>query len=655
MSSPHPRRPREHLPQSRAPSAARATPAALTACESAARDRARLTVRLGVVATIRLGLAQLNVTRRRTRRQRRARCWRALRRRRGPGLRPGRHPRARPRRATRPRTCLLKEGFVEDAVAALEKLAAASPTCLGRRRHRRARRTRGSSPLRRPVDARDVAGAAARVAAPPSRERRGARRRRTAARGGRAKRRLPNYEVFDEQRWFLPGDGPHVVIDVAVASARRRRRSARTSGSTTARPPSSLAQGAALLVVLNASPYSRGRGARAPRGAAAPRAPRRAAPIAYVNLVGGQDELVFDGESLVCSPTATVARRRAAVRARTCSSCDIDVARPRRRTACFPGCSERPATTAARRRARHASPSRCATVEEVYEALVHRHARLPAQERVLARRWSRCRAASTRRWSPPIAVDAARARARCSASRCRRGTARRTRVDDARELAERLGIRCRHRPDRARARRALAPSSTDVLGGEPAGLTDENLQSRIRGVLLMAISNATGAHRAHDREQVRARHGLLDALRRLRRGLRGHQGRGQDPGLRAVPLPQRRARRRTGRRPSRSPTRCSTSRRRPSCAPTSATTDSLPPYDVLDPVLEAYVEEDRTADELVAAGYDPALVRARRRARRRRGVQAPPDGAGGAHHLEGVRQATGACPITNRYGRPRPS
>ena len=118
-----------------------------------------------------------------------------------------------------PEDLLLKDGFVEDAVATLEKLAAASPACLGIVGTVLPADT-GIVAARRPADARDVAGAAARV---PRRHLVNAAALVGAGRlhGAVAKRRLPNYSVFDEQRWFLPGDGE--VVPYAVGSRSPRR------------------------------------------------------------------------------------------------------------------------------------------------------------------------------------------------------------------------------------------------------------------------------------------------------------------------------------------------------------------------------------------------------------------------------------------------
>ena len=91
-------------------------------------------------------------------------------------------------------------------------------------------------------------------------------------------------------------------------------------------------------------------------------------------------------------------------------------------------------------------------------------------------------------------------------------------------------------------------------------------------------------------------------------------------------------------RAARSPSRCSTSRRAPSCGPTSATATRCPTTTLLDPILEGYVEGDLSVAELEAAGFDPDTVRRDRPARRPQRVQAPPGAAGRARVAQGVRQ-----------------
>ena len=123
------------------------------------------------------------------------------------------------------------------------------------------------------------------------------------------KRLLPNYDVFDEQRYFHPGLGEGSIINVEGVAVGLLI----CEDVWTAQGPAAdlAAQGATLLVVANASPFARGR--RDDREAMLrERARETGCPIAYVNLVGGQDELVFDGQSVVVDAQGRVLARAAA-------------------------------------------------------------------------------------------------------------------------------------------------------------------------------------------------------------------------------------------------------------------------------------------------------------------------------------------------------
>ena len=116
----------------------------------------------------------------------------------------------------------------------------------------------------------------------------------------------------------------------------------------------------------------------------------------------------------------------------------------------------------------------------------------------------------------------------------------------------------------------------------------------------MAVSNATGAIVLTTGNKSEMADGLLDALRRLGGGVRGDQGRPQDDGVRAVPLPQR-ARLADG---DPEPIPSSVLDKAPSAElrPDQRDDQSLPPYEELDPLLELYVEGDATAEEMIARG-----------------------------------------------------
>ncbi|MGH9091304.1 MAG: nitrilase-related carbon-nitrogen hydrolase, partial [Acidimicrobiales bacterium] len=185
-----------------------------------------------------------------------------------------------------PEDLLLKPRFVADNLAALEEVAAASRTCAAVVGFVEPVGPGGPSV---PEDgastwpAARLANAAAVVA--------GGR-----VRGVYRKRLLPNYSVFDEQRWFVPGTEPLALYGVRGV---RVGISVCEDVWAAGGPVAELGRaGAQLVVNLNASPYSRGR--RAERLAMlAGRVREAGCAIAYVNQVGGQDELVFDGASLL--------------------------------------------------------------------------------------------------------------------------------------------------------------------------------------------------------------------------------------------------------------------------------------------------------------------------------------------------------------------
>jgi NAD+ synthase (glutamine-hydrolysing) len=223
-------------------------------------------------------------------------------------------------------------------------------------------------------------------------------------------------------------------------------------------------------------------------------------------------------------------------------------------------------------------------------------------------------------------------------------------LQDAEALAERLGIDL-HVVPIEEAHVAFTSLLAGVLGHEPAGLTDENLQSRLRGVLLMGLSNANGwivlttGNKSEMATGYSTLYGdsaggfavikdvpktLVYELCRYRNEQAARQG---SPG----PIPS------------------SVLAKAPSAElrPDQRDDQSLPPYEELDPVLQGYVEGDQTASDLVGAGFDPAVVDQVVRLvdgaeyKRR---QMPP----------GVRITTKAfgkdrrMPITNHYRPPRP-
>ncbi|MGH9075204.1 MAG: NAD+ synthase, partial [Acidimicrobiales bacterium] len=308
------------------------------------------------------------------------------------------------------------------------------------------------------------------------------------------KRFLPNYSVFDEQRWFAPGTEPYsryVIAGVAVGV------SVCEDVWFAAGPVADQGRaGARLMVNLNASPYSIGR--RQERLAVlAQRVAESGCAIAYVNQVGGQDELVFDGASVVMGPTGDVVGAAGQfVEESLVVDLDLDGAAPGGPPGGPAGGPARPVVVSEAGRSGAGGGSPAGRVfpvldpaREVYEALV-----LGTGDYVRENGFTDAvlglSGGIDSSLVAAIAVDALGAGHVHGVAMPSRYSSTGS-IDDAVTLATRLGIDIRTAPIDD-AHRAMAGLVAPLIGGEPLGLTDENLQSRIRGVLLMALSNQHG-------------------------------------------------------------------------------------------------------------------------------------------------------------------
>ncbi len=411
------------------------------------------------------------------------------------------------------------------------------------------------------------------------------------------KRLLPNYDVFDEQRYFHPGVGPGTIVNVdGVAVGLLICEDVWTFAGPAA---DLVAAGATLLVVANASPFARGR--RDDREAMLrERAFETGCPIAYVNLVGGQDELVFDGQSVVVDADGYVIARAAAFQEELLVV-EVDV---RASSAAEPVESgdahdERSAVSP---HVNHvAEPA--AEVAEIYDALVM-GTRDYLRKNGFRSAILGLSGGVDSSLVAAIAVDAV-------GSRAVRGFAMPSRyssehsVRDAYELAHRLDIDI----DTV----AIEDAHATVMGmleaalGEPLkGLTEENLQSRIRGVLLMAVSNQTGA--------IVLTTGNKSEMATGYSTLYGDSA-GGFAVIKDVPktLVYELCRYRNERAlaqgdPEPIPLEVLVKAPSAELRPDQRDDQSLPPYEQLDPLLELYVEEDATAQEMIDAGQDEQLV-----------------------------------------------
>ncbi|HEX9968516.1 MAG TPA: NAD+ synthase, partial [Acidimicrobiales bacterium] len=384
----------------------------------------------------------------------------------------------------------------------------------------------------------------------------------------------PNYAVFDEERYFEPGAGDPLVVE--LAGVRCGVSVCEDAWSAAGPMAAAAAAGAELILNLNASPYYAGRLQERVEMLAA-RAVETGCPIVYVNQVGGQDELVFDGGSCVVGRDGRVLTSLPQFTDGVLVA-DVDI---------VAGTATGDVAPVLSREA------------EVYEALV-----VGTRDYIGKNGFGDVvlglSGGIDSSLVAAIAVDALGPDRVHGVSMPSRYSSQGS-LDDARALAERLGIDYRVipiEPAHAALTGMLAPS----FGDRPEDLTEENLQSRIRGVLLMALSNKFGwlVLTTGNKSELAVGYSTLygdtaggfavikDVFKTLVYRLCDHRNEvaGTDVIPRAV----------LDKPPS------------AELRPDQRDDQSLPPYEVLDPILEAYVEQDRTAAELEQA-FDPALVR----------------------------------------------
>jgi NAD+ synthase (glutamine-hydrolysing) len=435
-----------------------------------------------------------------------------------------------------------------------------------------------------------------------------------------AKHHLPNYGVFDEYRYFVPGNRLPVVrvpvqdgaVDVAIAICEDLWQDGGPVAVTRQ-------AGAGLLVVPNASPYERGKD-QARLELVVRRAREAGAALAYVNMVCGQDELVFDGDSIVVDAEGgLISRGPQFEETLLVADLDLPAARP------VPD-SVPPADTPAEasdgtamtihrvalppRPAGSAGPPtslppvpepaispRLAPHAEVYAALVtgvRDYVRKNGFRSVILGLSGGIDSALV----ATIAADALGAE-QVHVVLMPSGYSSEHSVSDAEDLAKRQGLHARTVP--------IAPM-VDAFQAELHldGLAAENLQSRIRGVILMGLSNAEGhlVLTTGNKSEIATGYSTLygdsaggfgpikDVLKTLVWELaRWRNGQAVERGE-TPPIPE------------------NSITKPPSAelAPGQLDTDSLPDYSVLDALLDDYVEKDMGAAELVGAGHDPELV-----------------------------------------------
>ncbi|HYR68970.1 MAG TPA: NAD+ synthase [Candidatus Dormibacteraeota bacterium] len=422
---------------------------------------------------------------------------------------------------------------------------------------------------------------------------------------------LPNYSVFDEVRYFRPGRDPFVC-----------KRGPLTFGVNICEDiwlpsnPTLLAvSGEAELVInVSSSPFHMGKSVSRDRMLAT-RAMDGVSVVAFVNTVGGQDELVFDGNSRVFGPRGDcLARAKAFEEDLVVLDIDLDEV--------FSARLKDPRSREMSQREDAAAPLRIVTLRpvplptrpsikprpietpsgprEICEALIlgtRDYVRKNDFTHVLLGLSGGIDSALT----ASIAVDALGAS-------CVTGVfmpspfTEQASAEDAEALAKNLGIQLLTLPI-AEEMEAYKKTLSPVFSGMPSDATEENIQSRIRGNFLMALSNKFGwlvlttGNKSEYSVGYTTLYGdmaggfavLKDAPKTLVYEIARYRNAAAGP---ADWIPKR------------------TIEREPTAElrPGQRDTDTLPPYDVLDPILKAYVEEDWEVERIVAMGYDRALV-----------------------------------------------
>jgi NAD+ synthase (glutamine-hydrolysing) len=409
-----------------------------------------------------------------------------------------------------------------------------------------------------------------------------------------AKQRLPNYSVFDEKRYFQAGHAPAVVDFKGVPLGLLICEDIWEEGPTT----QAVEGGARLLINLNASPYHTGK-APEREDLLTRRAREHQVPILYANLVGGQDELVFDGGSFVVDAAGQLTQR-APFFSEALMLVEVEAETKAEEQAAAKAGGGGVAGRLGLRPLPAAIAPHPAEEEAVYQALVlgvRDYARKNGFHGAVLGLSGGIDSALTL----AIAVDALGADQVEAVLMPSRYTATMS-IDDALAQARTLEVAHRLVP--------IEPAFQAFLGmleGEFAGcapdVTEENIQARCRGIVLMAISNKKGKILLTTGNKSEVAVGYAT--------LYGDMAGGFAP-IKDVPKTQ--VYRLAAYRNTLGPKAIIPQRvidRPPSAELRENQTDqdSLPDYAVLDPILKRYVEEDESVARIVAAGFPEELVR----------------------------------------------
>jgi NAD+ synthase (glutamine-hydrolysing) len=385
------------------------------------------------------------------------------------------------------------------------------------------------------------------------------------------KRFLPNYGVFDEKRYFQPGGG-HALIEIAG-----HRLGISVCEDIWNKEPAadSVTAGAELILNINASPFHVGKAGER-LAALQKRCHENKVPIVYANCIGGQDELVFDGASMAVDRSGAIAWQA-------------------------PAFEEHLGIIEFDKSLNIIKPQQQSLPEEdagIYQALV-----LAIRDYVRKNGFNGVALGLSGGVDSALvlalAVDALGADAVEAVMMPSRHTAQIS-LDDAAALAANLKVNYREisiEPLYQEFLQQLQP----VLRGHQPDTTEENIQARCRGVILMAISNKkhrlvlTTANKSETAVGYATLYGDMvggySPLKDVSKGrvyrLCAYRNREQKV------IPQR------------------ILERAPSAelAPNQKDQDSLPPYDLLDKLIELYLEQEKSVESIIAAGFDEAVVR----------------------------------------------
>jgi NAD+ synthase (glutamine-hydrolysing) len=412
-----------------------------------------------------------------------------------------------------------------------------------------------------------------------------------------AKHHLPNYGVFDEYRYFVPGNDSVLIrafgVDIAVAICEDLWQDGG--------PVSQVkANSAGLLVVLNGSPYERDKD-DVRLNLVKRRALEADAPLAYVNMVGGQDELVFEGDSIIVSKTGDVIERALQFEVDMLIA-DLEIAPAGTSTTLAKGeavtvipnaavSSDKPSLTVGSRK-------RLDPIAEVYSALVV-SLRDYVQKNGFKSIALGLSGGIDSALVAAIAADAIGASNVYGVSMPSKYSSEHSKTD-AKDTADRIGLNFRIVE--------IEPMVSAYLANlDLTGLAEENLQARVRGMILMGLSNqeghlvlATGnkselsvGYSTIYGDAVGGFAPLMDVPKVDVWELAKWRNQSAISNGEVAPIPE------------------SSISKPPSAElrPGQQDSDSLPDYEELDAILEMYVEQDLSAEQITAAGFNAETVK----------------------------------------------